>query len=150
MENKELLEQLDQHRWLLNNGLITDGVKNQLFVFGSVVHKQIQAVEMDIEVEKRLIKYRLYADADLLKKIDLFRKLSKSDGIIGLWRFKRLLKKEGSLEFKRVIDRFVGDYCGPKWSTEVAVIDFADYLEDFGEQGETRTSQQPNKLPDKK
>ena len=149
MENAQLLEQLDQHRWLLNNGLVTDGVKNQLFVFGSVVHKQIQAVEMDIDVEKKLVIYRLYADKELLKKIDLFKQLSKSDGIIGLWRFKRLLKKEGTLEFKKVIDRFVGDYCGPKWSTEVSVIDFADYLDEFGDKGETPAGQQPDKLPDR-
>lgn len=149
VEDAQLLEYMDQHRWLLNNGLVSDGVKNQLFIFGSVVHKQIQAVELDINVEKKLVLYKLYADKDLIKKIELFNKLSKSNGIIDLWRFKRMLSKEGSLDLRRVIGRFVNDYCGPKWATEVEVLDFEKYLDGFGDKGENPAGQQPDKLPDK-
>jgi hypothetical protein len=149
VDDKELAEYMDQHRWLLNNGLVSDGVKNQLFVFGSVVHKQIQAVELDIDVEKKLVKYRLYADIDLIKKIELFNRLSKADGVIDLWRFKRMLKTEGSLDLRRVIGRFVTDYCGPKWGTEVQVLDFSGYLDGFGDAGGNPAGQQPDKLPDK-
>lgn len=44
MDSKELAQFLDQERWLINNGLLTDSVKNQLFFCGSIVHTEVQAV----------------------------------------------------------------------------------------------------------
>ena len=88
-------EYVDQRRWLLNNGLITDDVKNQLFLYGSIVHKDIQAVELHVEPLTKLIQYKVYANTDLIKKIAQYHVLSKSTSLFGMWRFKRLLKKEG-------------------------------------------------------
>jgi hypothetical protein len=149
MENRELAEYVDQQRWLLNNGLISDDVKNQLFFCGSIVHKDVQAVEVDIVPDERLIKYLLYFDKKTLKKVEKYHRLSKSTGIIGMWQFKRFLQKEGTLDFRNMLNRFVRDYCGPKWSTEVTIKDFDTYLEELGAQGENHGGSQPaDQLPD--
>jgi hypothetical protein len=130
MDDKQLSEYVDQHRWLLNNGLVSDDVKNQLFFCGSIVHKDVRAVEVDINPETRLVSYVVYVDKDLLNKVDKYHRLSKSTGLIDMWRFKRLLQKEGSLDFKAILRKFVTDFCGPKWLAEVEVKDFGTYVEE--------------------
>ena len=144
-----LEEYVDQRRWLLNNGLITDDVKNQLFLYGSIVHREVQAVELDIEADKKLVKYKIYIDTNLVKKIAKYDVLSKSTTLLGMWRFKRLLKKEGALDFQKILSNFVRDFCGPKWSVTVETVDFNSYIEGLEEQSETDgRSQQSNQLPD--
>lgn len=133
MNSKELSEYVDQQRWLLNNGLVTDDVKNQLFFCGSIVHRDVQAVEMDLEPDSRFVNYKIYVNKDLIKKIDTYKELSSATGLIGMWRFKRLLKKEGSLDFQKVLSKFVSDFCGSKWTTTVEVIDFNKYVDDLAE-----------------
>jgi hypothetical protein len=155
MDQKEvnLEEYVDQHRWLLNNGLVTEEVKNQLFFCGSIAHKDIAAVEVKIEAEKKLVEYTIYVDQSLLDKIKKYEVLSKSDSLFSLWRFKRLLKKEGSLDFQAVLDSFVKDFCGPKWQTRVNTVNFNSYVEEqaqeLGEASETDgRNQQSDQLPD--
>lgn len=152
MNSKELAEYIDQQRWLLNNGLVTDDVKNQLFFCGSIVHREVQAVEMDLEPENKMVNYKIYVNKSLLKKIDLYNELSTATGLFGMWRFKRLLKKEGSLDFHRILGKFVKDFCGPKWTTTVEIVDFENYvdaaLEEIGDDRENGDgSRQDNRGP---
>ena len=139
MERTEtnLEEYVDQRRWLLNNGLVTDDVKNQLFFCGSIVHKDVQAVEVQIDAENKVVNYTIYIDKNLIKKIEKYNTLSKSDSLFGLWRFKRMLKKEGSLDFHGVLNSFVKDFCGPKWSVTVNTTDIEQYIDSIGEQSGT-------------
>lgn len=129
MDNKQLAEYLDQSRWLMNNGLINDGIKNQLFTYGSIVHKDILAVELDIKVENKALEYRLYFDETTLKLIAKYEELSKSQTLFGLWRFKRMLNKHGNLNLEHILTRFVKDYCGSAWSVKVILVDFKNYVE---------------------
>lgn len=130
-------EYVDQRRWLLNNGLVTDDVKNQLFFCGSIVHKDVQAIELEINPENKLIYYKIYVRDDLLKNINKYNKLSKSSSLIDMWLFKRLLKREGSLDFSKVLRSFVRDFCGPKWEVSVDVVDFNNYVDSLGRDNET-------------
>lgn len=136
MDGKALAEYLDQTRWLLNNGLINDGVKNQLMFYGSIVHKDIQAVELSIDVAAKVIEYKLFVNDNLQKNIDLYNKLYKSNSIYGMWKFKRLLKKEGNLNFNHIISTFVKDYCGPKWLAKVNVLNISEYVEGYEKDGD--------------
>jgi hypothetical protein len=137
-----LEEYVDQRRWLLNNGLVTDDVKNQLFFCGSIVHKEVQAVELELEAEKKLVSYKIYVDTALINKIAKYHVLSKSTSLFGMWRFKRFLKKEGSLDFQQILTTMVKDFCGSKWNVTVQVVDFNSYVEQLGEQSETDSSGQ--------
>jgi hypothetical protein len=150
MEEDSIAELMDQHRWLLNNGLVSDNVKNQLFFYGSIVHRNVQAVELDIHAEDKLVKYKIYVDKALLKDMDLYKELSKSTSLFGMWRFRRLLRKHGSLDFQMLLGKFVKDYCGPMWNATATVVDFDTYIEEIGVEGENGTgSQQSNQLLDK-
>jgi hypothetical protein len=129
MENTDITQLLDSDRWLLNNGLVSDNVKNQLFFCGSIVHKDVQAVELKITPETKLVDYIIYVTPDLIKKIALYNKLSVSKSLFGMWRFKRLLKKEGCLDLQKVLNSFVTDYCGPKWTAKASIISFDCYVD---------------------
>lgn len=155
MDQKELAEYIDQQRWLLNNGLVTDDVKNQLFFCGSIVHKDVQAVELQLEPDVKLVHYKIYVNSGLLKKVAKYNQLSRETNLFDMWRFKRLLKKEGSLDFQQILGKFVRDFCGSKWTTQVELIDFDYYVEGMSEGlevGEIRENGsrdlQLDKLPD--
>lgn len=141
-KDMNLEEYVDQRRWLLNNGFITDDVKNQLFFCGSIAHKEVQAVELDLNPEKRLVNYKIYVNPDLLSKISQYHVLSKSTSLWGMWRFKRLLKKEGALDFQQILNRLVKDYCGPSWGVTVQVVDFNTYVDGLGDHSETAGNSQ--------
>lgn len=148
MDDQHLAEHLDQSRWLLNNGMANDQVKNQLFMFGSIVHKDVQALEVDISPEAKLIKYNIYVKSDIIKKISKYKELSTKTNLIGMWKFKHFLKKEGNLNFTGILNKFVKEYCGPKWSVQVEVTDFDKYF-DGATSGEDESGWNFNQLPDK-
>jgi hypothetical protein len=136
---------LDQQRWLMNNGLINDIHKDQFYMYGAIVHKDIAAVELEIDVEKKNINYSLYADSAFLRKLDKFEELSKSTSLLGMWRFKRMLEKEGNLHLSAIIGRFIKDYCGPKWDSKVKMLNIKEYEDGYGEQENSGTDKQSNK-----
>lgn len=147
--NLNLEEYVDQRRWLLNHGLITDDVKNQLFFCGSIVHKEVQAVELDLDPDHKLVNYRIYVEPSLIEKIEKYNVLSKSTSLFGMWRFQRFLKKEGALDFQQILTKLVKDFCGPKWRVTVQVVDFNSYVEELGDQSENAgTDQLSNQRPD--
>jgi hypothetical protein len=149
MDIEQLSQQIDQQRWLLNNGLITDTVKDQLFFYGSIVHPDVQAVEVKLKPEEKSVDYTIYVTKKTLSRIALYNKLATSTSLFGMWRFKRFLKKEGSLNFQGMLSKFVKDFCGPTWSTKLTIIDFDVYVDSIGVEGEPDgTSQPANKLPD--
>jgi hypothetical protein len=144
-EKFTLDEMLNTQRWLLNNGLVPDSVKNQLFFYGSIVHTEVQAVEAKIRPEVKTVDYIIYINKDLMDKLELYKKLSTATSLFGLWRFKRFLKKEGSLDWHSMLNSFVRDYCGPAWSAKLTTLDFDAYIDTIGvEDGASRQSQQPD------
>jgi hypothetical protein len=149
MEFDKLNEFVDQQRWLLNNGLVHESSKNQLFFFGSIVHPAVQAVEMDLNPDAKSVAYTLYFTKDLLDKIAKYKTLSTDTSLIGMWKFKRLLKKEGDLNLQGILSTFVKGFAGPAWTTTITLVDFDVYIDTIGERSEPDgQSQQPNKLPD--
>ena len=149
MDDKQLVEYIDQQRWLLNNGLIPDAVKNQLFFYGSIVHKDVQAVEARILAEEKIVEYVIYFKKDMLDLISKYKELSTATSLFGMWRFKRLLQREGSLDFHSMLNQFVVDFCGPKWTARLTLSNFDVYVDNIGAESEPEQSgQQPNKLPD--
>ena len=149
MDLEKLTQQIDQQRWLLNNGLITDTVKDQLFFYGSIVHPDVQAVEVKLIPEEKCVDYTVYVTNKTLKKIEKYNKLATSTSLFGMWRFKRFLKKEGTLNFQSMLNRFVKDFCGPSWSAKLTLLDFDVYVDNIGVESELDGSSQPaNKLPD--
>lgn len=146
---KNLLTQLDYNRWLLNTGITNEITKDNLFMFGSVAHKDVKFVEMDLVFKDKVIEYKLYCDTSLYKDINEFYRLrelyvSKNIGIYNLWKLKRLLKKhtkgslkekmniigyECPLDVKSIVNKMVKDYCGPKWSSKVTILNVKDYID---------------------
>jgi len=148
MENTDITQMVDSDRWLLNNGLVSDNVKNQLFFCGSIVHRDVQAVEVSIRPETKLVDYIIYATPGLIKKIAKYNKLSTSKSLFGMWRFKRLLEKEGCLDLQKVLNSFVTDYCGPKWAAKASVISFDSYVDSLeAAENEDSRDGESNKSP---
>ena len=120
-------QSVDHCRWLMNSGLANDTIKNQLITYGAITHPDIQAVELTVDFENKTVFYRLYIDSKLLNKVDKFKELSKATKFWGLYKFKRLLKKEGNLNFNSILDKFIKDYCGLQWKAEVDILNLSEY-----------------------
>ena len=129
METNEISNLLDHSRWLLNNGLFSDHIKKNLFMYGAIVHKDVQAVDIDVSPEKRSIKYILFFKSKTIKLIKLFDSLLSKKDLISLWRLNRILRKSGNLDLLSLLTKFVTDYCGPKWSVTLEIKDIKDYKE---------------------
>lgn len=142
MGNKiEINDHVDHQRWLLEHGFINDLHKDNLYMYGAIAHKDIKGLQLDIDVSNKIVTYSIYCDTSLLGKIDKYKRLSQSKGILGLWRFKRLLKKEGNLNFKFLLNTFVKDYCGPKWQVKLNLEDYENYEDGFKEQEQEQESE---------
>ena len=127
MDENGLSRFIDSNRFLMNCGLVPDSVKNNLFFYGSIVHKDVEAVELKLEVESKTVYYKIYISKRLLKQFNRFQELSHAQSLLGLWKFKLILKKEGNLNFSTLLNEFVKDFCGSKWHAEVEVIDSTLY-----------------------
>lgn len=136
MDNAKLTEFIDHNRWLLNNGMISDATKNHLFMYGSILHKEVLAVELAVDAAKKLVLYQVFVPPTLLKKYKDFQQLRLSKGILSLWRLRRLLKKNGNLDFSSMINNFVKDYCGNGWSAEVSVLSYSGYMDGYSEKSD--------------
>mgnify|MGYP003386510581 CR=1 FL=1 len=148
MDNADITQIMDSDRWLLNNGLVSDNVKNQLFFCGSIVHKDVQAVEVKITPETKLVDYIIYVTPELVKKIAKYNQLSVSKSVFGMWRFKRLLKKEGCLDLQKILNSFVTEYCGPKWVAKASILSFDSYVDSIGAENEDGAVSELDRPPD--
>jgi hypothetical protein len=147
MQNRELMKYVDTQRWLMNNNLFSDSIKNQLFTFGTLVHPDVRAVELDIEAENKALKYTIYFDRYMIEKMAKYARLSKSTSFIGLWRFKRFLQKEGDLNLTNILQGFISDFCGNGWKVYIEVKDFVHYSEEVSET-RTEVSEESNRSTD--
>lgn len=125
--SNDVYEHLDQHRWLLNNGLFTDQAKDTLYLYGAIVNKQITAVELSVNSNTKAVKYTLYAEPSLLRDYNRYYALKNTDSIFGMWKLKRLLKRHGNLEFLKILSGFVKTYCGPTWSVDLELKESSEY-----------------------
>jgi hypothetical protein len=128
MDTADLLEYVDHQRWSMNNGLFTDAAKNQLFMYGSLIHKDVRSLELTIEPQNKTIRYVVYVDTKLLKLYNKYQKLlTKQNSIVGLILLRRFLRKHGDLNFHVILNNFVKDYCGAGWITDLKIDDFKNY-----------------------
>ena len=129
MDDTNIDDHMDHQKWLLNNGFINDLHKDNLYMYGGIVHSGIKAVELDIAAMEKKVSYTLFCSKKLIKNISKWHTLKNSTNVLDLWGFKRLLKKEGTLDFNHLISGFVKDYCGPAWKIKIEIKGIHKYEE---------------------
>ena len=120
-------EIVDNERWLINNGLISDAAKNNIYVYAYLINRGIAAAEVDIDVDNRHINYKLFVKPALGKAYDFF---SNRDG--SWWSLlwcAFYVRKYGNLNFTPTLAKFIKDYVGPSWRVSVAVTTEAPHTE---------------------
>lgn len=138
MQKLDSNDLLAHQQWLINNGLVTDLHKDNLFMYGSLIHKDVEAVEVDVIVEKKTINYTVYLPSKVIRLVSRYNSLIGKNDIISLWMLKRLLKKQGDLNFVGVLNQFVKDYCGRVWVANLHLRDVKDYKEEVDGNREDR------------
>ena len=121
----EIQETIDNERWLMNNGLISDSAKNNIYVYAYLVNKGITAAEVDIDVESKTISYNLYVKDSLLKAFDNYS--NRTNSWFSLIKSAYYVRKHGNLNFKLLLSKFVKDYMGPSWKVSLSVKKSNEY-----------------------
>lgn len=111
----------DLNRWLINNGLVNDMAKDNLYLFGAILHIDIMHVELAIDMNTKCVSYTLYTTPSLKKTWNLFNHLREQDDRLSLWRLRRILKKHGNLDFYIMLSSMVKDFCGSNWNTKLKI-----------------------------
>jgi hypothetical protein len=106
---------LNHQRWLINNGFLNDMHKNTLYFYGSITHRDVQALQLSVDVATKTVEYDLYLSNRLVKVLSRYKHLKGKNSIWSLWRLRRLLSREGNLEFNAILNNFVKSYCGLDW-----------------------------------
>ena len=126
-DSNKVAQLIDHKRWLLNNGLADNGIKNDLFMYGAICHPKVLAVNLDVDFLKKTVFYDLYFDETVLKRIEKFKALAENETIFNLWRLKRMVKKYGNLHVDQILHKFINDYAGPQWTSTINIHNVAGY-----------------------
>ncbi len=122
MDIKELV---DNERWLMNNGLISDSAKNNIYMYAYLVNKDVKAAEVDIVLESKRVEYTLYLDNKVFDAYEFYS--TRTDSWWSLIKSAYYIRKHGNLNFNYLLSRFVKDYAGPSWSISLKVKRSKDY-----------------------
>lgn len=114
-------------RWLVNNGLFSESIQQNLFGFACLSHPSVnhstvkvvvdaenRNVSFEIGLSKGLLRYRLY------KWIQ--NKLKGSRSLLCMWLHVKLLRRNILIDVEVILRKFVKDYLGNKWNVEVDVF----------------------------
>jgi len=78
-------------RWLLDSGLVTDSVQQNLLAFGYISSEKVKDVKIALDVNNKTVAFQIFLSSSDLKRYQAFRKrLAKGKGI-PLWRKVQLL-----------------------------------------------------------
>lgn len=120
---------LNHQRWLINNGFLNDMHKNTLYFYGSIAHRDVRALQLRVDVATKTVEYDLYLSNRLIKVLKLYKNLKGKSSMWSLWRLRRLLSREGNLEFNAILNNFVKSYCGLDWISLCTCNSMQDYQE---------------------
>jgi len=133
MNEEKITEIMDHIRWTLNNGIVTDIVKNNLYMYGSLAHKDVKALEVAIDPSTKIVDYVIYGPESMLDTVTRYYSMRDKTGLFNLWRLRRLLKKQGNLDIDRILNGFVKDLCGPGWRATYKLKNISEYVENTDE-----------------
>jgi hypothetical protein len=120
-------------RWSINSGLMTDQAKDSLYGYAYLTHQEVKSAEVSIDIATKKVMYDLYVSEQLYSAIGKYRRLMRSEGIISLWRVRRLMRRYGNLELGNVLADFVKKLCGNDWQTFVNIKSEVDYVDSKGD-----------------
>lgn len=126
----DIEQYIDQQRWLLNNGLVSEMTKNNLYVYGSIVHRDVKALEVQIDAAAKKVHYVIFLPTSIIKIHNKYQALKGSAGLWDLWHLRGLLRKHGNLDMGSILNTFVKDYCGPMWNATIEIRNESEYRED--------------------
>lgn len=137
MDNISTKDLVDHQRWLINNGLANDMLKDNLYLFGIYLHPGIQDALVSIDFNDKVITYQIYVNKYLLNDFNKYKKLLASTGKLNTIRLKRLWRKHfenkkdpARLDIDTIINSHVKSLCGPNWSTSVKILPYSQYISD--------------------
>lgn len=117
---------VDSRRWLINNNLITDSIKNDLFVLATVIDTKILAISLDINFKSKMIDYVIYTDSITMFRYRVAKKL-RSNKVLYYLLCKRLRVFEDIDGHEDMLNNNLALTLGPSWKASLRFIHISSY-----------------------
>lgn len=127
---------IDHHKWLVENNLLTDEIKNNVAMAAYLIVEEVKDAQTRMDFNANTVSFKLVLPDTLFNNIKLLERYEKTKDI-GFFEMRRLKK---FLELKRLNDemgmgyrlddianKFVRGYLTDKWRATVIIVSEKDY-----------------------
>jgi hypothetical protein len=127
---------VDHHKWLVENNLLTDEIKNNVAMAAYLIVEEVKDAQTKMDFNANIVNFKLILPDDLFSNIKLLEKYEQTKNI-GFWEMRRLKK---FLENKKqndemgmgyrlddIANKFVKSYLTDKWRATVIIVSEKDY-----------------------
>lgn len=123
---------LSTSRWLLENGLIDESIRENLVCYGYLASEDVVDFEVTFDIKKKSIHYRFFLEKEGLDRYNKYLRIAgkKPTSIFGKWLKLRALKKlipDGGhcINIESNIKLFLRNFL-PDFSVRIDIYDIAD------------------------
>ena len=137
---------IDHHTFLVQSGLFTDEMKDNVSMAGYCIIEHVKEVETSIDFNENIVTYNLLLPSELCENIRLLYRFKNKESI-GFWnslKLKKFLKNKRQAEIENengiagyeldeIANKFVKNYLNNKWSAKVEIYnaDIKDEIKNF-------------------
>lgn len=113
--------------WLLNLGYVSEHSEQNLILYGYISTRGVANVELIIDVDSYIIKYKIVLGGRCHFMYTTQKKLEVGKSLLSKLMLLCFLKVFGTYDPSARIARCVRDYAGKSWKTSVEVMSVSEY-----------------------
>jgi len=126
-----MVNYIDHHKWLVNNNILTDQVKDTIAMCGYCLIEDTKDVSTSIDFNNKVVYYKLLISAKLYDNVMLLDKFNNGGkiGFFESFKLKKFIKNkkqndETGLGYnvEEIGNRFIRNYLTKEWSVKVKLF----------------------------
>jgi hypothetical protein len=139
------MDYVDHHKWLVNNNILTDHVKDTIAMGGYCLLEEVKDVKTSIDFNDKIVTYSLLIPDKLYENIELLNRFNSGEniGLFESFRLKKFIKNKKESDeiglgynLEEIGNRFIKNYLTKDWSVKISLFkDSGDQAKDFWKDG---------------
>jgi hypothetical protein len=126
-----MINYIDHHKWLVNNNILTDQVKDTIAMCGYCLIEDTKDVGTSIDFNNKVVSYRLLVPAKLYDNVMLLDRFNNGEkiGFFESLRLKKFIKAKKQNDetglgynIEEIGNRFIRNYLTKEWSVKVKLF----------------------------
>jgi hypothetical protein len=126
-----MVNYIDHHKWLVNNNIITDEIKDNVAMCGYCLIEEVKDVNTSIDFNNKIVTYRLLLPNELYENIMLLNRFNSGEdiGFFESFRLKKFIKSKKNNDetglgynLEEIGNKFIRGYLNKEWSVKVILF----------------------------